>query len=116
MTLNRKLWLGIGVLAILSPLGLILPEYFKAGAAWGEWSPDEIQRMAGYLPSGLARLSAFWQAPAADYSWAGWPEKGLLYAGGAYILSAVAGIVLTAGIVFIIGRLLVRKTEKTGTH
>lgn len=32
-----KLWLLIIVLVILTPLGLILPAYFKSGPAWGEW-------------------------------------------------------------------------------
>ena len=30
MTLMKKLWIGIGVLIILTPLGLILPDYFEA--------------------------------------------------------------------------------------
>jgi len=34
MTLIKKLWLGIAVLIIITPLGLILPDYFKAGGAW----------------------------------------------------------------------------------
>jgi len=37
MTLTGKLWIGIGALIVLSPLGLILPDQFKAGSAWGEW-------------------------------------------------------------------------------
>lgn len=33
-----KLWLFIVILIILVPIGLILPAYFKAGPAWGEWT------------------------------------------------------------------------------
>lgn len=35
MMLAKKLWAGIGALIVLSPLGLILPDRFKAGTAWG---------------------------------------------------------------------------------
>ena len=40
MRTTSKLWLGVIILAFLSPLGLLLPEYFKAGDAWGEWGAD----------------------------------------------------------------------------
>ena len=32
-----KLWIFIAVLVILTPIGLVLPAYFKSGPAWGEW-------------------------------------------------------------------------------
>ena len=57
MTLTKKLWIGIGVLIVLSPLGLILPDHFKAGSAWGEWGLEEIQKMTGYVPLGFQKLS-----------------------------------------------------------
>ena len=38
MKTTTKLWIGLGVLAIASPLGLYLPDTFKAGEAWGEWN------------------------------------------------------------------------------
>ena len=59
MKITTKFWIGLGVLAVLSPLGLLLPEHFKAGSAWGEWGIDEIQRLAGYVPVGLEKLSSF---------------------------------------------------------
>ncbi len=37
MKITTKFLIGIAVLIVLSPLGLILPEHFKAGSAWGEW-------------------------------------------------------------------------------
>jgi hypothetical protein len=33
----KRLWCGLLVLILISPLGLILPGVFKSGAAWGEW-------------------------------------------------------------------------------
>ncbi|MDD5354906.1 MAG: cobalamin biosynthesis protein, partial [bacterium] len=63
MKLAAKLWIGIVVLIVLSPLGLLLPEHFKAGNAWGEWGVDEMRKLVGYIPRGLAKLSGLWQAP-----------------------------------------------------
>ena len=40
MKIITKLWIGMIVLICLSPLGLLIPEHFKAGAAWGEWGAD----------------------------------------------------------------------------
>jgi len=98
-----KLRLLIIVLAILTPVGLMLPEYFKAGGAWGEWGSDEIKELIGYIPRGLAKLSALWSAPIPDYSFKG--------CGGniGYILSAIIGIMITVGIVYLAGKILGRK-------
>ena len=64
----RKLWLFIAVLIILTPIGLIIPEHFKAGSAWGEWGAEEIQKFIGYVPNGLEKLSSLWNAPIPDYA------------------------------------------------
>jgi cobalt/nickel transport system permease protein len=75
---TRDLWVGLALMMILSPLGLI-----AAGVAWGEWSPDdfqdeEIRRQmtiaSGNVappesaPSGMQRLADFWTAPIPDYA------------------------------------------------
>jgi len=103
MTLIKKLWIGIGVLILLSPIGLILPDWFKAGAAWGEWGAEEMQELVGYIPQGLEKLSSLWNAPLPDYAFQGWEERGLAHLSIAYIFSAVVGIAVTVGIVFAIG-------------
>ncbi len=107
-----KLWIGLAVLAILSPLGLLLPLFFKAGAAWGEWGTDEIKQIAGYVPEKLKKLSELWKAPMPDYSFAGWENKNMEHLSFAYICSAILGIIVIVGISFIIGKLLVKKEEK----
>ena len=111
MTLTRKLWIGIGVLLVLSPLGLILPDYFKAGPAWGEWGMDEVQKMTGYVPKGFQRLSALWKAPLEGYAFQGWEGKDLFSTSFAYIISAIAGIAIIAGVAFLIGRVLAKEHE-----
>ncbi len=111
MKLTKRLWIGIGVLIILSPIGLILPDHFKAGAAWGEWGADEMQKLVGYIPHGLERISGLWSAPIPDYAFRGWEEKGLSDLSFAYIISAVVGIVLIVGIIFLIGKVLVKDND-----
>jgi len=106
-----KLWIGLGVLIILSPLGLILPEHFKAGSAWGEWGADEMQKLVGYVPQGLKKLSELWNAPMPDYAFKGWEENGLQYLSFAYIVSAIVGIGIITLVVWGIGKLLTRKDD-----
>ncbi len=109
MKLINELWLGLGVLVILSPLGLILPEYFKAGSAWGEWGVDEIQKLAGYIPKGLDKFSHFWSAPLPNYAFREGEGESILVLGLSYILSAVIGVLICIGVVFILGKLLSKK-------
>jgi len=111
MKLITKLWIGIAVLIVLSPLGLILPEHFKSGSAWGEWSADEIQKLVGYIPQGLEKLSSLWSAPIPDYAFKGWEEKSLPHLSFAYIMSAVIGITIVVVVVLIIGKILTKKGE-----
>ncbi len=104
MSSVKKLWIGIGVLALLSPLGLILPEHFHAGSAWGEWGVDEMEKLVGYVPAGLARLAEWWKAPMPDYAFPGWEEKGLTHLSLAYIFSGILGAGLVALVAWWLGR------------
>jgi len=109
MKATYNLWVVLGALVVLSPLGLLLPEYFGAGAAWGEWSVDEIAGLVGYIPKGLERLSGLWNAPIPDYAFKSWGDGSLFKASVSYILSAAIGILICAAVAFIFGRLLSRK-------
>lgn len=109
MKTTTKLWIGLGIFILLSPLGLMLPELFKAGDAWGEWGTDGIKELVGYIPRGLEKLSSFWDAPMPDYAFKGWEEKGLLELSAAYIISAVLGIAIAVIFTFLIGKLLIKK-------
>jgi len=111
MKITTKLWIGLVVLVILSPLGLILPEYFKAGAAWGEWGADEIESLVGYIPNGLKKLADLWNAPMPDYAFRGWEEKSLTHLSFAYIISAIVGIGVITLLIFLLGRFLARRNE-----
>ena len=111
MKLTTKLWIGICALIILSPLGLLLPEHFKSGSAWGEWGVDEMQKLVGYIPKGLVRFSSLWNAPIPDYAFKGWKEKGLPALSFAYIISAAVGVGIIIVIVFAIGKILAKKDD-----
>jgi cobalt/nickel transport protein len=104
-----KLWIGLGALALLSPIGLFLPEYFKAGDAWGEWGTDTIKDLVGYVPAGLEKISSLWSAPLADYAFKGQEAASLGNLSFSYIISAVVGIALCVGGAFLLGKLLARK-------
>ncbi len=109
MRLTRKLWIGIFIVALLSPLGYLLPELLKAGAAWGEWGIEELRSLVGYIPQRLAKLDGLWKAPIPDYIFKGWEEKGLGERAAAYAASALGGIVVVALVTLITGWLLVRR-------
>lgn len=103
----KKFWIGIGILILLSPLGIILPEIFKSGGTWGEWGAEEIEKIAGYVPVGLKRLSELWKAPIPDYSFSGW--KGFFRSSLGYIISGIAGIGLVVLVSIVIGKFLARE-------
>ncbi len=109
MKTMTKLWVGIGVLSIISPVGLFLPAKLKAGSAWGEWSTDEIKDLIGYIPCGLEKLSLLWNTLLPDYAFNGWDGKGIGYLSFAYIVSAVIGIVSCIGCTYLLGKLLTKK-------
>ncbi len=109
----RPLWIGLGVLMIATPLGLL-----AAGTAWGEWSvesfknPQARQQMAAASsrvrppenpPRGLERLAATWTAPMPGYA-----PPFLRSVRLGYILSAMfgGGLILLAwvGLGWLLGR------------
>ena len=112
MKVITKFWIGIVILIVLSPLGLLLPEHFKAVGAWGEWSVDKIRMLAGYAPSGLEKLSALWKAPMPGYTFGYAQQKDSPHFSFAYIISAILGSGLIVLIVLLLGRVLVKKDDK----
>jgi hypothetical protein len=105
---TRKLWIGIGILVLLSPLGLIIPKFFDAEGAWGEWGPDEIEKIAGFVPEGMKRLTERWKAPLPDYAVPG-QGAGTVREGFGYLLAGIIGIAATAGVVHLLTKLLTRR-------
>jgi len=114
----RPLWLGLGSLMLLTPLGIL-----AAGTAWGEWmasdfaDPASRARIAAsslhaavpaQAPEGLVRLASVWTAPFAQYA-----PPYIRSAAFGYLLSAMFGVGLVMLGTFIVGRLLRRRDAST---
>jgi cobalt/nickel transport system permease protein len=100
---NWKLWLGLLLLAALTPLGIIIPEKLGGGAAWGEWGPEKLRRLLGYVPAGLQKLGNLWNPPIPDYG----TGSGTAVSGaGGYLASGFAGAVLAVALIYLLVRFL----------
>jgi hypothetical protein len=107
---NRKLWISLVVLVALSPLGIIVPTLFDSEGSWGEWGADTIKEMVGYVPEGLRRTADLWKAPVPGYN-LGAEKASLASRSGSYILSALVGLALVAGIAYALSKIVVRKKQ-----
>lgn len=105
---QKKIWLGLLGMALLSPLGLLLPARFGAGDAWGEWGPDALEEFLGYVPAGLRKYADLWPAPIPDYHLGG-EQTSLSLQLASYIASGLVGIAAAGLAVYGISRLLVRR-------
>ena len=104
---QKKLWIGLLIMALLSPLGILLPERFNAGDAWGEWGTDTLERLLGYVPEGLKKLTDVWKAPIPDYNF-GSEGASMAMQVIAYIVSGILGVVLCSLAVYALSRILKR--------
>src|ERR1700722_15822858 len=92
----RPLWISLAVLLVFTPLGIL-----AAGAAWGEWVPEDFsapqarqqiaaasgnQAPPAEVPAGLQKLASVWTAPMPRYA-----PPILKSAQLGYILSAMVG-------------------------
>jgi cobalt/nickel transport system permease protein len=101
----RPLWVGLCMLMILTPLGIL-----AAGSAWGEWLASDYSNPAIrsqiaqssfqqpaplHAPEGLERLSSLWTAPLVRYA-----PPYVTSAAFGYLLSAMfgAGLVMLASL------------------
>jgi cobalt/nickel transport system permease protein len=100
----RVLWVGLAVLVVATPIGLLAP-----GTAWGEWGTNELASLGlPFIPGGMAKLAGLWNAPMPDYDL---PTLGNANFG--YILSAVTGIIVIAIVVWLFTFLVTRGKKPT---
>ena len=111
MTTVKKLWIGIGIFALVSPLGLIIPALFNAGGAWGEWGTTALEKIAGFVPDGMKRVSEIWKAPLSDYAVPG-QKPGLVGGSVGYVLTALIGVALTASTAYLLAKIFSQKNIK----
>ena len=104
---QKKLWIGLGIMALLTPLGIYLPAKFKGGDAWGEWGADRLQELLGYVPEGLRKLAELWKAPVPDYNFGG-ENAAVSTQVISYIISGVIGIAAGAVVIYVITRFLIK--------
>ncbi len=109
----RGLWITLGLLMLLTPLGIL-----AVGTAWGEWAPAdfasensraEIARASLGIappekaPEGLSRLAGAWTAPIPDYA-----PPFLKSPSFGYLLSAMFGaglsVIIFQGFAWILAR------------
>jgi cobalt/nickel transport protein len=107
ITFQKKLWIGLLIMALLTPLGTLLPERFKSEEAWGEWGAEKLEKLIGYVPEGLRKLADLWKAPIADYNFGGEGASKTLQV-VSYVVSALLGIGICAFIVYMLSRFMAR--------
>ncbi len=88
-------------MTLLTPLGIILPRIFDAGAAWGEWGVNKLEQLLGYTPQGLKKLSDLWKAPVPNYNFGG-KDASMTLQMLSYIASGVLGVLAVGLVVFLI--------------
>jgi cobalt/nickel transport system permease protein len=99
--LVRNLLIGLAALVVLTPVGL-----YASGVPFGEWSLEELQQEAGYLPSGIsAGAGDLFNTPLSDYGIPG------LSAPVGYVISAIVGVALCGGLLYLAMR-WAKKKEK----
>jgi cobalt/nickel transport protein len=107
----KKYLIFFAVLVILSPLGIILPEYFNSGDAWGEWSVETVKEQTGRAPEGMKKDATLYAAPVPDYN-LGKEEDTISKKSVGYILSGVIGIAIIILLTFGVNKLAKYKTDK----
>ena len=111
--LQKKILVILLLLCLITPIGILLPVYFNAGDAWGEWSAQTVKELVGYVPKGLAKYSHVWKAPLSDYT-VNSKDKSIVHRSGYYIVSGIIGATVTYIVMLLISRLIVRNGKYDG--
>ena len=105
--LQKKILVILLLMCLLTPVGILLPSFFNAGDAWGEWSAQTVKELVGYVPEGLAKYSNTWKAPLTDYS-VNSKDSSIVHKSGYYVVSGITGATITFIVMLIISKLIVR--------
>jgi hypothetical protein len=107
---QKKTWIGLFIMALLTPLGVVLPKWFNAEDAWGEWGIDKIEKLLGYIPAGMKKVSEIWKAPIPDYNFGG-ESASMATRIASYIISGVIGILLISIAAYALSKFLVKREK-----
>lgn len=108
--LQKKILIILLTLCLLTPLGILLPAFFNAGDAWGEWSAQTLKDLVGYVPKGLAKYSETLNSPLTDYT-LNVADKSVVHQSGYYLVCAVIGATLTYIVMLLISKLIIRNEK-----
>jgi hypothetical protein len=111
MKAYKKYIIFLGILVVLSPLGIIIPDYFKSGNAWGEWSVESVKQQTGKEPAGMKKDSKLYKAPISDYNM-GKEDDVISKRSINYIISGLIGTGIILLLTFGITRLITRKAAE----
>ena len=107
----RALWIGLALMMMITPLGLL-----ATASAWAEWGPEDLKNPAtrqqiaaesgnvappAAVPAGLEKLSSVWNAPMPDYA-----PKFLKSEKLGYICSAMFGTGLILALWLLLGGII----------
>lgn len=98
----KKMAIVLLLMVVLTPLGLL-----ATGEAFGEWGLEELMENIGYAPEGMEQTSSVWNAPIPDYALPGF--EGFTCEAIGYIISAIVGVVLCAGALYLFGKKIAKK-------
>jgi len=107
----KKILIFLAILIIISPIGLIIPEIFNAGDAWGEWSIETVEQLVGYQPQGMKKLAEIYKAPIPDYNFSE-NETSLFKSSIAYIISGIIGCCIILFLTFALNKLITRNDSR----
>jgi cobalt/nickel transport system permease protein len=103
----KRIGAAFTAIAVVAPLGLIAP-----GFAYGEGSAEDVQAAFGYIPQGLKDLSSVFSAPLGGYNiplpFFSDANAELWHAAIGYEITAIIGVLLCGGAVYLGARLLGR--------
>lgn len=108
--LQKRILIILLLLCLITPVGILLPMFFNAGDAWGEWSAQTLKELVGYVPQGLSKYTDLWNAPLPDYTInAG--DKSVVHQSGFYIVSGIFGATLTYIVMLLLSKLIIKNGE-----
>lgn len=83
----------VGILCLLTPLGLI-----AEGPAWGEWSVEEFKTMIGFIPESIEKTKPLIEPLIPDY------EIESIGGVASSVVSAFFGAILSVGAIWTMKR------------
>lgn len=108
--LQKKILIVLLALCLITPVGIMLPSYFNAGDAWGEWSASTVKDLVGYVPEGLTKYTGIWKSPMTDYTLNS-NDQSAVHKSGFYIVSGIFGATIAYVVMIVISRLIIRNEK-----